>query len=60
MGIERDKRSHPEFILLITSGKGLIPPVASTASTEQAPTAVAKVIDSSGSPHLKVELKIQQ
>jgi len=53
IGIESDKRAHPEFILLITSGKGRIPPVASMVSTEQAPTAVAKVIDSSGFPPSK-------
>jgi len=53
IGIESDKRSHPEFILLITSGNGRIPPVASTASTQQAPTAVAKVTDFSGSPPSK-------
>jgi len=51
--IESDKRFHPEFILLITSGKGRIPPVASIASTQQAPTAVAKVIHFSGSPPSK-------
>ncbi|GAI96261.1 unnamed protein product [marine sediment metagenome] len=53
MGIESDKRFHPEVILFTTSGKSRIPPVASTASTQQAPTAVAKVIDFSGFPPSK-------
>jgi len=53
VGIESDKRFHPEVTLFTTSGKGRIPPVASIASTQQAPTAVAKVIDFSGSPPSK-------